>query len=366
MSKSRVNTIDSVHALSFIGPAAVLLSILLLVIKDSPFYIDLSVVALTGLFLSMRWKIKGFIAASSLLSLVLAYDYFIEMDKIGVWELGLGASIELSFLITALASLELFDFFQKAGSSLALEINALETKFKEISESYTSTSSAKQKMEEQLKSAYDLVKSRSETSEMFERLLKIAREELNAQTRLKERFEVELIDAKRQINLLAEQVEGIPRLDACIARINQELANKNVQLLEADGKLQTLGDEFEKLLEKLKDLAEEKEKLQKALDTALQPVAHDPSIEERRLNGLYQQLRLQFVEKSNLLNLTRKELFTMQEQYASSLIANQEQWQINELELLTSFQKTLDKAEEQIKALEQENIQLEAIISTIS
>jgi hypothetical protein len=92
VNKNESQTLVQPNVIPLLGPALIFLSVLLLVVKQSPFYIDLSVIAFSGVLFSWRWKWKGVFASSALLGLVLGYDFFFE--EVAVSWLGFGLSFQ--------------------------------------------------------------------------------------------------------------------------------------------------------------------------------------------------------------------------------------------------------------------------------
>lgn len=383
------------NLLSMIGPASVILSILALVIKESPVYIDLSATALLGLLLSWRFKILGLCGASILLNLVLAYNFFQNKEALTLWELGLAGSLELSFVVTAFASAELKDVFQKACKA-ACENALLE--IEEWKEKITATVSGKEKianelelLKDKLLPLQDSLKSNIEQKEMFERLLEMAKTEvlqLGAEKEKAEQNYYALKNETSRLSLLAndseEEAKSLNRLNQKlqedikalisshtekesqinthtlnvldlewkIEKLNDEVQQYKSKLRDAQGEAQSLGEKLEALIDKLKNLQTEKDDLEKALAEALNPTTEsaDPNKELKRVNGLYNQLREQFKEKSQVLDETRRTLFQVQEEYNLFQKSKVEE-QIQEQE---AFQSHILSLSEHIQQLETE------------
>lgn len=79
-------------------------------------------------------------------------------------------------------------------------------------------------------------------------------------------------------------------------------------------------------------------------------IAEAESRELRRIDGLYKQLRLQFEEKSNLLDETRRELFHTQEKLTRELM-DQKERQYEGSEYERELQRCLDQLEDEQREL---------------
>ena len=519
MNHIPVKVANRLNILSMIGPASVVLTIFALVIKDSPFYIDLSVTALVGVLLCWRMKSVGLYLASALLGIVLAYNFFLDRAPVTLWEAGLGASLELTFVMTALASLELSDVFQqacKAASVNALnEIEEWKVKITETLAGKEAAVSESENYKNKLLKLQDALKVKTEQSEMFERLLEMSRTEMTEKAAAKEnaerqfleqknlalsfeataadlnqfiglqaeeitetrvllsRLENELTEAHSEVttknNLLqkqalsildlewkleqvAEDVKEIERykaspessgnfseitkelefhkslanssseklgelekelehyksiasesseiikelenlksfansssgklevLERQVAEDSQAIAQYKHQLEESNqalelhksmasdsaGKVEALGEQLGDLIDRLKNLQIENDKLQKELDAALKPEDEpanqsDPK-ELNRVQGLYNQLRVQFSEKSQNLDDTRKLLFHSQEKLLTLQKEIEEKYVYDQDQTIAAYEKHNFELTAQVKLLESEVAGLEELI----
>lgn len=88
---------------AFIGPYITLLSFFVFLVKGTIIPTTLPLVLLLGVPLCWKWKLKGFCGSVVLLSSLLFYSYTdIPLDD-RFWHLGMGVSIAISLLITALS-----------------------------------------------------------------------------------------------------------------------------------------------------------------------------------------------------------------------------------------------------------------------
>ncbi len=427
------------NILSMIGPASVVLAIFALVIKESPFYIDLSVTALVGVLLCWRLKSVGLYVATALLASVLTCNFFLDGTPLTLWEAGLGASLELTFLMTALASLELTEAFNQAckvASATALsEIEEWKGKIHEALSGKEAAVSESAQFQDKLLKLQDALKVKTEQSEMFERLLEMARKEMTENMAAKEtaerqyleqknlalsieatqedlnrfialqaeeitetrvlisRLEKELTDAHAEVtaknNLVQKQTlvvmdlewkleqageqtnpiadndssRKIESLEKQIADSAEELANYKSMAGDSAGKVEALGQQLEDLIDRLKNLQTENDKLKDELEAALKPSEESvgDSKELSRVNGLYNQLRSQFAEKSQSLDETRKLLFHSQENFLALQKEIEEKFVYDQEQTLAAYEKQTIDLTAEIKRLESEVATLETL-----
>lgn len=491
MNHIPVKVANRLNILSMIGPASVLLAIFALVIKESPFYIDLSVTALVGVLLCWRLKSVGLYIASALLGTVLAYNFFLDGTPLTLWEAGLGASLELTFVLTALASLELAEAFQQACKAASINaLNEVEEWKVKISEALVGKETAVSESESfknKLLKLQDALKLKTEQSEMFERLLEMARTEMTETAKGKEssdrqyleqknltlsaeatitdlnhfialqtdeiadtrglisKLENELVEAQKEVTLknqlaqkqtlavmdlewkleqfneeikeieqykasgkmaegqielerykslanesvekieslerkiaesakeieqyqssVKESVEKIESLERRIAESAQEVEQYKSMAGDSAGKVEALGQQLEDLIDRLKNIQTENDKLQTELDEALKSgdasAGQNDTKELSRVWGLYNQLRSQFSEKSQNLDDTRKLLFHSQENLLSLQKEIEEKYVYDHDQMIASFEKHNSELMLQIKCLESEVAHLEDLL----
>ncbi len=368
MSIERTQTIQAPLIWSIVGPASVLFSTLLLVIKESPFYIDLSVVAMTGLFLSWRWKRKGAIASAVLLSSVFAYDYFIEMDSIGLWDFGLLFSLYLSFLITALASAETLELMKSAANAALAEVEEWEKRLSSVLGAKEAIEVNLMKSEGELATIKELENTARSEKERYQRLLAMARDEMFKQTSLHEQAEARAQSFKLELAKAKEELQDSRLFSRAIQQgAERELERLQKELLTAEENMQDLAGQLSDLAEKLKDLQSEKDQLEKALDDALkQPPVPDGELQGGKYVGLYKQLREQFGEKQKLLDETRKALFVIEQELLTQAKLREEHIEEEMMKLLNQYSLDIKRYESDISLKDQEIQSLEELIRSIS
>lgn len=333
MSEIQEETKTHLHTLSFLGPASVIFSVLLLVINDSPFYIDISVTALLGLVLSWRYKLKGFAVSSLLLGSLVLYEHFFQPEPVALWDIGLAFSVVLAFLLTSLASLEFWETVRSFGAATAEEIRAWEEKVDDAL-------SGKKLLERAVRDLEERLKSHAAEAEL--------------QTTLREKGEGELEILKQALALKTDALE-------------EALLSKSNALSQQEEKIKQLTGELVKLTDRLKGLESEKEGIGKALEEAL--------LSKSKATFEHEKLKQELILKSNALeeahlsksNATfeheklKQELIlktnALEEAQASKLNALSDQEEkikqlTGELEKLTDRLKGLESEKEEIaKAL---------------
>lgn len=357
------------------GPLSVVLSVLLLTIRQSPLYIDLSLAAIAGMAISSRFKWIGFLCASALLGSILCYQFFFEAEGIHWWELGLAATIEISFFIASLANLELLDRLKLFSQESINQSDRFESQLFDAKQGQLL-------LEKKLSEALEMVGSKTQAIDSFQQLLQVAKEEMMEQIAHREKVEKLFYDEKRENSFLEEklsllqeelQVIKITSQDEiqCLLKKQKSQSDK---LTITTGQLQTLTDQLDKLTDRLRGLQSEKEELEKQLGEALQPSEIDASGSEkaptsnllRQSIGLYTQLRQQFEEKKHLLDRTRQELFLVNEELLLLQKRQKEEMEFDAFARLTKYTYQLRKANESILRLEKEVSQYEELITTLS
>lgn len=178
----------------------------------------------------------------------------------------------------------------------------------------------------------------------------------------------ELIQAQDTIKLAAEQIkqanenakEETTILKNAITSLQEKL---NIKTQEVAAK----EDERSAIHEQLKAQLVEMESLKAQVEAAgTINIAEAESRELRRINGLYQQLRLQFEEKSNVLDAARRELFATQERLTREQLDQRER-QYEGTEYEKELQRCLEQLEDEQRELNQahqrEVEQLQELIS---
>lgn len=355
---------------TILGPICVVLSALLLFINESPFYLELTAAALIGLFAAWNFKWQGLGLASFLLIGVFAFQVYTEEHTTSFWDYGLLASFELAFLLTTLASLELLESVKAFGAHALKEITQVETDMSQALDEKFKLEKSISELQEKVQKAFDMIKTKTESAEMFERLLNMARSELLEQTERQEKIEEQYFEERKKSELYAQKIEEfewkhsslenklkLAQADHEHLQSNKEALQK--QLHDADAKIASLSDQLEKLLDRLKGLENDKQKLETSLDELMKPLEESKDL--KRVEGLYKQLRQQFDEKKLALDQTRKELFDTQER----LVALENTQQEKQLEIVVDFEAHICELEEALKQRDEELILCEELLTKL-
>lgn len=110
--KSVENKLDSqVEIWAFLGPALILITFFVLLVKASVTPLTIPLFALVGMPLCWKWKVKGLTCSLVCLFLLVLYqDQFTPTEE-RLWNIGLAVSLALAFVVTALS-------FEEASSCL--------------------------------------------------------------------------------------------------------------------------------------------------------------------------------------------------------------------------------------------------------
>ncbi|KPK33441.1 MAG: hypothetical protein AMS24_01010 [Chlamydiae bacterium SM23_39] len=273
---------------------------------------DLFLHSIVGLILCWKYKKKG-LMASILFLIILIFIKHFQISQSHLWQLGIEFSVALGFIISYLCLYHVTDF-----------INSLE---KEKKEAFT-------KIEQ-------LEKDISKEQEFYKKQYS--------------NFKYEIDRTNLQINEKTTEIHSFKEL---VEKLRDEIDKKNKEIEEEKNKNEEINiflfQEKEKTKEleadilKLKNISEEKEFLQL-----------------KNINSLYEQLKIQFEEKKNLLDATRKELF-----YANEKLQKQEieknQINLNEHPIIIELQKELSFLIKENEKKEEENIYLQDLVSQLT
>lgn len=115
---------------SIFGPICLICTFALSAKVPMPF--DLLFLALSGLYLSARWQMRGFVYSLILLALGGGIKHFL-LDSGHLWQLGIEGSLAISFFITALSFEESSSFIQSLISQMDASSSVVRNLEEEIS-----------------------------------------------------------------------------------------------------------------------------------------------------------------------------------------------------------------------------------------
>lgn len=259
---------------TLIGPFCILLTVSISFLKPEFNHLSLPWIAAIGMFLSWKWKLKGLGFSIGILAGILAFRFTSFTPDERLWEIGLSLALTLGFVTTALSDEEIEEKeIIEPDPSLVEKIEHLQSQI--------------EKKEAQLNS--------------YEKLMDLAREEALAGKDRLEKMRLDL--GKQKQRAKAEQ-----------DKIEEELKNANRELNKLRPELSETKNKISKLEAVLK---EPPVTLPKPMIVTIEKEKGEHWENFRRYEGLYNQLRVQFEEKSALLDSSRKEIFHLQEKIES-------------------------------------------------
>ncbi len=301
----------------FLGPLFLLSAFFLIMLQGvdplKPFLLLSSGLAITVL---------GGVRSLFVLIPLLAFSFY-TLLPLNLWSLGLFFLVSFSYIQSALA--------------LTDQDEELRTKEGLLKERYVHSLHEKEALNVQIAKelseksiGYLHAKDENKT---LSKTLEIARNELKNLTSEKEALLREKTAYLKQIGDLEAKAEDYDHVKEALKASNLSLREKDLELATLNQKIEQLEltipdqeaikqvivremNEHIETIEREKSLLEstvsrlqgELEEWQASSETIINPSEH------RRLQGMYNQLREQFEEKTSLLSETRKELFQVQEQ----------------------------------------------------
>ncbi len=379
-----------------IGPLAALATTLIILIKPSSSYLALIGFTILGIFLCRQWKLNGFFLSVALL----AASFFIQFNSHEPFRfVAIGISLVIGLFITALSSEEL-------GKQELLQINEKENLNQKLEHIEQELLSLQQKLSleqqivlaknseielikkesshnrEKLSNCSDQLHKEKKSHEFARALIKEQQQnikDLNSQievfSRNKMNLEVEIAkcqqDAERTQKqdkiLLEQQQNALAQHMGERQRSLEELERQREEIALLKSKANEALQQVQKTLTEKYGIEAEKEELQKECAQLVERLNTNRST--RRLDGMHDQLKKQFAEKSSLLDKTRQELFHTQEK----LLALQQEW--NELLLYdrdrnqAAIDKHLIKLDKEFGAMTQQYVceinDLQDLVSTL-
>lgn len=224
--------------------------------------------------------------------------------------------------------------------------------------------------QEQQKIYENKQRSYEEKQRANEQVLKLARNEVITAHANQEKLLQEMQALRSDYECLSTAHE-LARNEVMTAHANQEKLLQELQTLQSDyeslsiaheqlkhnPELEQLKNDYNKLINEYKRLESDYGKLNSEKEKQGQSSGEGviDMRELRRMEGLYQQLRSQFEEKTDVLNATRKELFIAQENLLAAKKELEESSLKNESNTIKALRQQLADAEEEGIALEKQH-----------
>lgn len=344
-----------VQVWALIGPLLMMLALLLIIFKAPINHLNLPLMALIGIGLCWKWKLKGLAVSIGLLAAVIVYQYAGIPVEDRLWHIGIALAISLTFVVTALS----FEEIEAIIKSMDVESNSrldnllqLDEKLKAAQDTYQAEAKqwALKTDVQQMETAN--IRARLES---YEKLISIAREELVDTHSQQEKLLEELFQKKHEVALIHERLDsaqneikdlsakhfemahGMPeKLEEQQAKYSHELALLQSQLEEARlsaAEAFKHAEEYKQELSATKELVDSSNSMsQMAQDEQLlhQAVVQEMSdhIETlnrekellttslERLQEEFESLRIKDQQKSHLVEETRGKLAMAAQQLA--------------------------------------------------
>ncbi|HEX2582706.1 MAG TPA: hypothetical protein VHL30_01170 [Chlamydiales bacterium] len=367
---------------AIIGPLFLLFAVILVLKAPTSFNYDLLFVAIFGLFLTAKWKIRGCIAALLLLAFSAGAKHVLFPEH-HAWQAGLESSIGIALFISAL-------IFEESSKWALAKQSELERNEKTILFLEEDLSQQKEEAAKESAAALEkLANLRLQLEELESQIstLQVLNDVLRKTTAKsieeKEEAIAEVRTFDRREGLLLEEIDSLQtelnRLgnDSALAQQNKQLfeelnesrgreaqthlINETLVRLHAkeNQKVRELEAKFFAMSEQTETVSEDKERFVEQLQLQVQQTRLE---QYRQVELLYRQLKGQFEEKNAILHQTRSELFLAD----TELQTIAQKLREKELAFNPVSQEIcleLDAMEEENLALQHENRELQDLVS---
>lgn len=297
------------------GLILIILVLLVALVKVQSEYLPLCAIAVLGVAVCWKWKIKGFAGAVVVLGGVLAYSFSQLPWGEKYWVVGLGMAIALAWMTLVFSYEEATSLIQQLEVESASRLEnlwKLEERLRQLQQQWHS------EREGVAKKLSDLSQELSEKESLavtWEKTVSLVRQDLEA----------------------SERQEG---------RLLEELFEKRTEIAQLRTELQRMGPR------------EEPENIERI-----------PEVAYRQLEGQYRQLREQFDDKARALDEARKKLFVAEESLAAAELAGKEKSQLEMAHVAGLVAQQLSDLERQKPHLQseedEENEALQSLVSAL-
>ena len=324
MDTAQKKVVVQVQFWGVLGPLLALITLSVIFVKAPPQASYLAMATIMGVLASWKWKIRGLLISCLIVLTLYLYQFSQITPNEHLWHIGIHVAIVLGFVITVFAYQEVENLLTMSHSALESRLADLLKERESLVTTYTDLIETAKQEAVKLNSQHEKL-----LNEFFQKqhALAIAEESLYAaQIQVKTFEEIklqtqelqqtlglrnhELADARIQLEATIQERDEVR--DQCgkhqelVYALQEELANAQQQVVNAQ----------ERQMEDQETL----EHLQHELVRCESIIAeHHPDSApawRRKLEGINNQLREQFNEKSLILDETRKELFCVTEQCA--------------------------------------------------
>jgi hypothetical protein len=365
---------------AIIGPFFLLFAVILVLKAPVTFNYDLLFVAIFGLFLTAKWKIRGCVAALLLLAFSAGAKHVLFPEH-HAWQAGLESSIGIALFISALV-------FEESSKWTLAKHNELERNEKTILFLEEDLSQQKEEAAKESAAALEkLANLRLQLEEMESQVstLQVLNDVLRKTTAKsieeKEGAIAQIRTFDRREGLLLEEIDSLQtelnRLgnDSALAQQNKQLfeelnesrgreaqthlINETLVRLHAkeNQKARELEAKFFAMSEQRETVSEDKEMLSEQLQ-----VQQTRLEQYRQVELLYRQLKAQFEEKNELLHQTRSQLFRADTEL-QTIAKKLEEKDLSSNPVSQEICLEIDAMEEENWMLQQENRELQDLVS---
>lgn len=269
---------------ALIGPQISLLTLFVFFFKGATTPFALPLILLLGVPVCWNWKLKGFGASAVLLTAVLAYHYTEIPLEERFWHLGMGFSILMSLLITALS----FEEVEALVEGVKVESRSRLENLWKVDEKLQQTTL-------ELKKKKDKIREMNVKARSYQKVLDKSTEDLVEARGVNQRLKDELYQTKDEAGELQRRLAELEKQanpDAVQVELREQLAERERLLEEARRELFVTEEKYLSLQKEHEELGiyqigEVEEALQKHL------VKME---EEREQAGIEQELELDAIQ----------------------------------------------------------------------
>jgi len=307
---------------SFIGPLMILFILTVTMVRFSPQQVLLPLTAVLGALACSQWKMRGLIASLCLLSILLFFNFHSAPVGEYYWIIGIFMALSLGLVITTLSYEEVEEMVLKLKNELQRQISSSNN----IEERYLSKKEEWEKEKSRLLADLEWTKEvAGEKEEEYRKLL-------NENSSIK----------KESQTLRAKGEESLKEIET----LKTEAAKQEETTRRHHEVVKQIESKYEKVLENLKDrLGQHRSKI-------------DASVKTPNFEAMYNQLKKQFEKKQEILDATRRELFSANEEVLAlkkeveeRLLASENDFLNREADLREKLSKLEEDYEEEIASL---------------
>lgn len=370
-----------------VGPFLISCTFFIIAIRFSSMRWELPLIGLLGFLISSKWHWKGVLISICLLIGFLIYSLNVDSAE-WLWLTVLTSSIAATFIITALSQEEsryAWEILRHDAHEQENAISALLHKYEDSKKELEQQQHLFSLKQDQFQTDIRLSQEKVVASE---KLLKCTQEDLAKTHSQHQKIFQELASERLKSDFLQKQLEKekaanntfLVELESLRRQHQYEIENlaklKNAKILhettiqDLNQRIDILSKEKSAIETSFTQLQNEFSNLslnfQKLSEQTTLPSNNNDDREFRRMEGLYNQLREQFAQKSALLDTTRQELFHAQEKLLKSQKEMDEYKLLHEREADAQISKILRSAENELRNSEQQQIEIEQLQDLIS